>query len=107
MVYRTDAVWRAKLQSIAGSPDSFTMMQNYPNPFNRSTLLFYQVPQTSKIRLVIYNTRGQEVVQLVDGVQHAGYYRQPLDAAQMPSGIYWAVLYYPGGRQTVKMLVMH
>ena len=59
---------------VSKTPTSFTLGLNAPNPFNPSTRISYDVPQTSRIRLTIYNLLGQEVVVLVDGVQAVGRY---------------------------------
>lgn len=42
-------------------PIEFKLLGNYPNPFNPSTLIKYNVPVTSNVRLTIYNMMGQEV----------------------------------------------
>ena len=59
---------------VSKTPTSFTLGLNAPNPFNPGTRISYDVPQTSRIRLTIYNLLGQEVVVLVDGVQAVGRY---------------------------------
>ncbi len=55
-------------------PKQFDLAQNYPNPFNPETILKYQLPKTSEVRLEIYNILGQRVAVLVDEQQPAGYY---------------------------------
>ena len=54
-------------------PEAFTLEQNYPNPFNPSTRIRYGLDKQTHVKLSIYNTLGQEVVTLVDGVQDAGF----------------------------------
>ncbi|MCH7678410.1 T9SS type A sorting domain-containing protein [candidate division KSB1 bacterium] len=54
-------------------PEAFTLEQNYPNPFNPSTQIRYGLDKQTHVKLSIYNTLGQEVVTLVDGVQDAGF----------------------------------
>ncbi len=56
-----------------GLPSVFALSPNYPNPFNPSTVISYQLPVNSKVRLNIYNTLGQEVRTLVNGKQSAGF----------------------------------
>ena len=45
-------------------PETFTLGQNYPNPFNIETTIEYALPRDGRVRLAIYNIRGQEVRQL-------------------------------------------
>ena len=46
---------------------------NYPNPFNTETSIEFALPRAAKVRLVIYNTRGQQVRQLIHSVLEPGY----------------------------------
>jgi hypothetical protein len=53
-------------------PVRFALHQNYPNPFNPSTVIEFAVPQTSQVRVVIYNLLGQEVRTLFSGQMNRG-----------------------------------
>lgn len=53
-------------------PEEFQLQQNYPNPFNMETTIRFGLPESVKVRLVIYNVRGQEVRTLIDDYQPAG-----------------------------------
>ncbi len=46
--------------------------QNYPNPFNPETTIQFSLPKTIHVSLRIYNTRGQEIINLIDTVIPAG-----------------------------------
>jgi trimeric autotransporter adhesin len=70
-------------------PDRYTVTQNYPNPFNPSTMIKYGLPSESKVKLVIYNSIGETVGQLINKTQSAGYYEVTWNAQSMPSGIYF------------------
>ena len=60
-------------ESIEGlNAETFSISQNYPNPFNSATKIYYNLPTTGRVKLIIYNILGQEVVQLVDKKQTTG-----------------------------------
>jgi hypothetical protein len=71
-------------------PEKFSLSQNHPNPFNPSTVIEYQVPKASKVKLLIYDMLGREVATLVDGVNDAGYHTVTFDGSRLTSGIYFA-----------------
>ncbi len=55
-------------------PRQFALAQNFPNPFNPETVIQYQLPKASAVKLEIYNISGARVRTLVDDRQLAGYY---------------------------------
>jgi hypothetical protein len=70
-------------------PGSFALGQNYPSPFNPATNIQYALPGASNVTLGVYNTLGQLVALLVDGVQDGGYMTAAWNAANIPSGVYF------------------
>ena len=53
-------------------PTSFSLGQNYPNPFNPSTIIPYQIPVSTHVRLEVFNLLGQRLATLVDAERSAG-----------------------------------
>src|ERR1035437_5053871 len=55
----------AKVLSVGNDnlvkPDNFILYQNYPNPFNPTTKIKYFVPQSSNVRINLYNILGSQI----------------------------------------------
>ena len=61
-------------------PTDFALGQNYPNPFNPSTIIPYQLPASSHVRLDVFNVLGQRLETLVDAERSAGAHTAQWDA---------------------------
>jgi hypothetical protein len=69
-------------------PLTYAMYQNFPNPFNPSTMISYDIPKQSYVKLVIYDVLGRRVKTLVDEVKSPGSYKILFDASGLSSGVY-------------------
>lgn len=81
-------------------PKEFALRQNYPNPFNPSTTLRFALPLEGKVRLVVVDLLGREIVRLVDGTLPAGFHRVVWDGKTRrgkaaPSGVYIVRMFIP------------
>jgi len=70
-------------------PTEYSIKQNYPNPFNPSTMIEYNLPYESNVKVIIYNSIGQMVAELAGGVKPAGHYQVSFNAISLASGIYF------------------
>ncbi len=91
--------------------DQLALMQNYPNPFNPTTTIDYSLPEASKVRLDIYNVKGQLVRTLLNGDMPAGMHSVLWDGrdnnnAVVASGVYFYRLSSINNVQTKRMLLM-
>lgn len=87
-------------------PGSFTLSQNYPNPFNPSTVINYQIPVNTEVRLEVFNMLGQSVALLVNEQKVAGLHTVSFDASVLSSGIYIYRINTSSFNQTRKMLLI-
>lgn len=71
------------------NPSEFSLSQNYPNPFNPVTVINYQLPSSSNVKLSIYDALGHTVNILVNESQSAGNHNVVWDARAFPSGVYF------------------
>jgi hypothetical protein len=88
------------------SPTYFTLEQNYPNPFNPNTTIKYGIPKKNYVRLIIYDSSGQEVKKLVDDFKEAGTYHIQFDGAKLSSGVYYYTLASGNFISTRKMILI-
>ncbi len=73
-------------------PDQVTLAQNFPNPFNPTTTIKYSIPVEANVKLVVYNSIGEKVSELVNSVQATGNYQVTWNATDFASGIYFYAL---------------
>lgn len=66
----------------------FALHQNYPNPFNPGTVIRFDLPEASDVRMEVYNTIGQRVAILANGRYEAGSHTVLFDATTLSSGVY-------------------
>jgi len=84
---------------------SAELSQNYPNPFNPTTEISYEMKNTSNVKLIIYNAKGELLKSLVRGVQSAGRHCIKFDGSNLNSGVYFYQLESDGKSITKKMLL--
>ncbi|MDW7680980.1 MAG: T9SS type A sorting domain-containing protein, partial [bacterium] len=69
-------------------PAEYALHQNYPNPFNPETTISFDIKQSGKVVLKIFNTMGQELFTLLNQNMPAGTHRLTFSADNLTSGIY-------------------
>jgi len=84
----------------------YSLDQNYPNPFNPSTIIRYELPVESSVNLMVLNTLGEEVIQLIDEIQKAGVHQYQFIPNNLSSGIYFYRLIAGNYRATNKMIFL-
>ena len=92
-------------------PDSYALGNNYPNPFNPTTVIPYQLPEDTRVRITVYNMLGQEVAVLVDEFQLANFHRiswkgKDTRGKSVPSGVYIYRLETPSYQKSHKLLLL-
>ncbi|MEO1022417.1 MAG: DUF5074 domain-containing protein [Bacteroidota bacterium] len=84
----------------------FNLAQNYPNPFNPTTQIEYTVPQSGLVRLTVYSSAGQKIVELVNGIQSQGTHSVQFNGAGLASGLYIYQIQYENRIETNKMILL-
>jgi hypothetical protein len=97
---------------ISALPEMFSLVQNYPNPFNPTTTIEYNLNKPAQVKMVVYNSLGQQVKVLVNGQsQKAGSYMVNWDGKDdtgkfVASGLYFYRLDADNQTMTKKMLML-
>lgn len=92
-------------------PAKLTVSQNYPNPFNPDTRIEFGLPETSYVRIAVYNTTGQLIRTLDECTTQAGFHSIRWDGTDdvghlVPNGLYLFVLESGGQRALHKMTML-
>jgi M6 family metalloprotease-like protein len=84
----------------------FSLAQNFPNPFNPVTNISFSLPVASNVKLTIFNSPGEEVDVVFEGMLKAGKHNFQWDGTNFASGIYFYRLESPGITLTKKMVFL-
>lgn len=78
------------LSKIPGSVNStsFSLEQNFPNPFNPQTTLRFKIPQSTFVKLKVFDVLGREVTIVFEGNLDAGAHSFNWNASNSSSGLY-------------------
>ncbi len=95
----------------SGLPETFVLHPNFPNPFNPETTIRFDVPNHSKVSLVIYDILGKEIAKLADEKFNAGYYQLRWSGRDnrgqiVPAGVYFYRIKAEQFSQTNKMILL-
>lgn len=89
-----------------GIPDKFTLHQNYPNPFNPETNIKFELPQTSDVKLFVYDILGREIEMIINNRMEPGIYNATWNAVHYSSGVYFYRLTAGEYTSVKKMIVV-
>ena len=87
-------------------PTKFKLYQNYPNPFNPITVIKFDLPKESFVKLKIFDVLGREVKTLVNEVKLSGSYTIDFNASDLSSGVYFYRLETGNFIEVKKMLLI-
>jgi hypothetical protein len=92
-------------------PSDFHLHQNVPNPFNPLTTIRFDLPRAARVRLLIYNVKGELVAILIDRKMTGGRKAVLWDGKNgrgraVASGVYFYRLVAGDYAQTRKMVLL-
>jgi len=71
-------------------PAGYDVSANYPNPFNPRTRIDITLPNTSKVRIELFNVAGQQVRDVIERTLGAGKNYVDIELNGLPNGFYIA-----------------
>lgn len=94
--------------SVARSAIPEVQLQgSFPNPAHSQTTIQYALPQTTEVRLEVFDVLGRRTMTLAKGEQDAGRREIQLDVSRLASGIYFYRLRTAERSVTRKLTVVH
>ncbi|MEJ5352025.1 MAG: carbohydrate binding domain-containing protein [Melioribacteraceae bacterium] len=80
---------KSDIDDYGSLPTEYKLEQNYPNPFNGTTIIKYQVPENTVVKIKLYDILGREIKTLVDEYKTPGYYQIAMNSENISSGVYF------------------
>ena len=92
-------------------PSEFKLYQNYPNPFNPKTIIRFDLPKESNVKILIYDILGRLTKKIIDNRQDTGFKSIQWDGTnnygkKVPDGVYLYSIEAENFRQTKKMILL-
>ena len=96
-------------EQIVSIPERVNLYQNFPNPFNPSTIIRYELPKDSQVKLDIFDVKGRYIRSLSDNTEAAGTHNVQWDSRdsqgrKVPNGVYFYTITTNDFTQTNKMV---
>jgi len=106
-IFTVQYAWKAaEIENV--TIKEFKLEQNYPNPFNNTTEITYYVPTgyNDNVKVVIYNSKGEMVRNLVNNVHTSGRHFVSFNASSLVSGIYYYAIEGKNFKDYKKMVLL-
>jgi hypothetical protein len=106
MYLQLDNPYSGVVEDETAKPRTFVLMQNYPNPFNASTTIEYHIRTPGRVKLAVYNLRGELVQVLLDETMKAGNHSVTWEAGEAATGVYYYRLATSEGTISKRMVLL-
>jgi hypothetical protein len=99
------------LEDKSKAPSSPALYQNFPNPFNPATNIRFEINESHKVTLKIFDNSGRLITTLIDNVMNPGGHEiswNGLDYKGQPvaSGVYYYKLTAGDFKSAKRMILM-
>ncbi|MGB9742733.1 MAG: C25 family cysteine peptidase [candidate division WOR-3 bacterium] len=95
------------IQGDEGTPRTrdFAGIRVIPNPISSAVLMSYNLNQSGRVKIELFDITGRQVASLLDRVLAPGRLEVRWDASRLASGVYLVKLSSPAGIETQKLVV--
>ncbi|GJM34440.1 MAG: hypothetical protein DHS20C18_34410 [Saprospiraceae bacterium] len=113
-----DNRWKTKVGKVAiddflptaTTPGNLTAAEMqiivFPNPFYRSTIIRYNLAQTSDLKISLVDSHGSVVTNIFEGSQESGQHEVYLNREDLPGGIYQCVFQTAQGVYVERLIII-
>ncbi|MDP8287816.1 MAG: T9SS type A sorting domain-containing protein, partial [Candidatus Electryonea clarkiae] len=91
---------------LTGIPTEYSIISAYPNPFNPATSISIGLPESSELKINVYNITGQNIAVLANERLSPGYHQFTFKADGLSSGIYFIHATVPGKMNELRKVVL-
>jgi hypothetical protein len=102
----TNGLYSSVAEETPAHPIAPQLLHNYPNPFNASTTIAFSLPHPARVRLQVYNVRGQLVADLMNRNFTAGLHSLTWQAEELPSGLYFYTISAGAWKESRKLMLL-
>jgi len=106
-VYEYDAPIYYTIEEESQIRNDEPTVYNYPNPVKNKTTIQYNLKKCSRVKICIYNIKGQLIRKIVDMRKPRGVHTVEFISETLSSGVYFYKIETKDFSQTNKMLVIH
>ncbi len=82
------------------------LFKNYPNPFNPSTRISFNLKETGKVLLELYDLKGRKVDTLLQEVRPEGSHSITYQPKNLASGVYFVLMRVGSFRATQRIMLV-
>jgi len=94
------------ISKVISSQEGMKLYQNFPNPFNATTTIRFEVFQSTKLSLAIYDVNGRKVKVLYSGIKHAGLHAIVFNSKLLGAGVYYYKLTSDAWPSAVRQMII-
>lgn len=95
------------IRSTSSSVTNVLSLSNYPNPFRHETTVAFELPEASKVKMIVNDVTGRAITELDLGELSAGKHTQLFEGSALSAGVYFCEMHVQGeSRQEMAVIRM-